>query len=232
LQFYPRDTEKVQNGGSDKIITGKKTSVTGQHLVVSNRLTGKDFLVFQIVFQPGALYRITGIPANQLLNSYVDAENIFGKEIRLVNEQLYKAGSYREMVAIVEKYLQTIIRRKKRNVLPVDRISRLMLRCRDENSLEWFAKEACLSYRQFDRLFKERMGINPRLFLRIIQFDRAFRLKNKYPEKDWFTIAVHTGYYDYQHLSKAYKEFTGFTPTEFFKIESHSPERLFGDVEM
>jgi AraC-like DNA-binding protein len=57
-------------------------------------------------------------------------------------------------------------------------------------------------------------------------------LKNKYPEKDWFTIAVHSGYYDYQHLSKVYKEFTGFTPTEFFKIESHSPERLFGDVEM
>jgi AraC-like DNA-binding protein len=166
------------------------------------------------------------------LNSYGDAENIFGTEIRLVNEQLYKAASYREMVAIVEKYLQTIIRRKKRNALPVDRISRLMLCCRDENSLEWFAREACLSYRQFDRLFKERMGINPRLFLRIIQFDRAFRLKNKYPEKDWFTIAVHSGYYDYQHLSKAYKEFTGFTPTEFFKIESHSPERLFGDVEM
>lgn len=114
LQFYPRDTEKVQNGNRGKTIKGKATSVTGQHLEVNNRITGKNFLVFQIVFQPGALYRITGIPANKLLNCYIDAEDIFGREVKMVNEQLYHARSYREMIVIVENYLQKIIYRNKK----------------------------------------------------------------------------------------------------------------------
>lgn len=122
--------------------------------------------------------------------------------------------------------MQKIIYRNKKNPVPIERIGTIMMQLGNKNSLDWFAKEACLCYRQFDRIFKEQIGISPRTFLRIIQLDLAFRLKNKFPEKDWFTIAIHTGYYDYQHLSKAYKEFTGFTPTEFYKIESNSPERL------
>ena len=78
---------------------------------------------------------------------------------------------------------------------------------------------------------KERKGINPKLFTRIIRLDKAFRLKNQYPDKDWLTIAIDCGYYDYQHLVKDYKEFTGFKPIECFALETKAPERFFGDVE-
>jgi AraC-like DNA-binding protein len=56
-------------------------------------------------------------------------------------------------------------------------------------------------------------------------------MKNRYPDKDWLSIAIHCGYYDYQHLVKDYKEFTGYTPPQFFSIDNGSPERAFGDAE-
>lgn len=232
LNFYPRNVERVHYEDGHKIIPPKRAIVTGQHTVVNYRLTGNDFLVFMVVFQPGALYRLTGIPAAELMNRYLAAEDILGKEVRLVNEQLFNEKSYEEMVTIVERYLQGLIHRAKRNRHVVDRISQLMISDMDDHSLDHFFREACLCQRQFDRMFKERMGITPQLYSRIIKFDRAFRLKNKYPDKDWFTIAIHSGYYDYQHLVKAYKDFTGFSPTEFYKLEKKSPERFFGDKEI
>ena len=43
--------------------------------------------------------------------------------------------------------------------------------------------------------------------------------------------AIRCGYHDYQHLVKDYKEFTGYTPPQFFAIDNGSPERVFGDAE-
>ena len=57
-------------------------------------------------------------------------------------------------------------------------------------------------------------------------------MKNRHPERDWLTIALHCGYYDYQHLAKDYKEFTGYTPSAFADIENNAPERSFGEIEV
>ena len=95
-------------------------------------------------------------------------------------------------------------------------------------TVEAIAREACLSTKQLDRKFKERSGVNPKVYERIIRFDKAFRLKNSHPGYDWLRIAVACGYHDYQHLVKEYKTFTGLTPAAFHEIEDQAPEREFG----
>ena len=45
---------------------------------------------------------------------------------------------------------------------------------------------------------------------------------------DWLSIALSCGYYDYQHLAKDYREFTGTTPVVFYQTDQKAPERLFG----
>jgi hypothetical protein len=48
----------------------------GQHVTVTNRFIGREFLVIQIIFQPGALYRLTGIPLIELVNQFHEIETI------------------------------------------------------------------------------------------------------------------------------------------------------------
>ncbi len=115
---------------------------------------------------------------------------------------------------------------------PIDKTSKLMFQQNAHYSLDSFLEASCLCHRQFDRMFKERVGIPPKQFLQIIRFDRAFRMKNRYPDKDWLSIAIHCGYHDYQHLVKDYKEFTGYSPKQFFEIDNQVPERAFGDTEV
>ena len=232
LQFYPKDAETVKYPDSGLVISNKKVTVVGQHTIVNHRYVGKDFLCLQIVFQPGALYRITGVSLNELTNTYLDAEDIFGGSIHLINEELYKAKNYSEMITIAERFLIQLTKKSKKIQHSVDSISKIMVLENEKFFLDRFIKDACLSHRQFDRKFKERIGIPPKLFLQIIRFDKAFRMKNRYPQKDWLFIALHCGYYDYQHLVKDYKEFTGYTPTQFFEIDNKAPERFFGDAEV
>lgn len=231
LQFYPKDTETVKYPDSDNIISNKKVVITGQHTKLNHRHVGHSFLSFQVVFQPGAFYRISGIHMQEVTNQYLDAEDILGTQVKEVAEQLFHAMSYAEMIVIVERYLIEVIKKSKKEKHAVEYSAALMIKENEFFSLDNFLKQSFLSHRQFDRKFNEQIGIPPKQFLQIIRFDKAFRMKNKYPQLDWLSVAVRCGYHDYQHLVKDYKEFTSYTPPRFFAIDNQAPERAFGDAE-
>lgn len=232
LQFYPRDTETVSYPNRKELISHKKVTVTGQHTILSSRCVGNEFLSFQVLFQPGAFYRLTGVGMHELSNVYLDAECIFGSRVRTVNEQLANAASYAQMTTVVERFLFVLTNGAKRENHRVDAAAKQMLLQDESFRLDRFIKESCLCHRQFDRKFKERVGIPPKQFLQVIRFDKAFRMKNKHPHLDWLSIAIHCGYHDYQHLVKDYREFTGYTPPQFFALDNQAPERAFGDAEI
>jgi transcriptional regulator GlxA family with amidase domain len=45
---------------------------------------------------------------------------------------------------------------------------------------------------------------------------------------DWLSIAIETGYFDYQHLAKDFKRFSGGTPVSMIDSYESSPERWLG----
>ena len=228
LAFYPFDTETVVYQNSGKKAAHLPVVLYGQFTEVTNRMIGNDFLVFQIIFKPGALYRLMGIPSSEITNQYLDAEIFFSSQIRLVNEQLAQATTYTEMLHLADVFVQQLMRQQKKEKLLMDDACLLLLHSDGKFNLDTIARQACLSAKQLERRFKERTGVNPKLYERIIRFDKAFRLKNSNPQFDWLRIAVECNYHDYQHLSKAYKDFTGRTPPAFHEIENKAPEREFG----
>lgn len=228
LAFYPYDTETIQYANSKRREEHIPVVLYGQFDEVTHRMIGTNFLVFQIVFYPGALYRLTGMPSTEIHNEYIDASSVFGNQLQEVNEQLAMAKDYSAMIGIANDFIRKQIRSVKKAARPIDDACAILLQHPDNYSVDRIAKESCLSVRQLERQFKERTGINPKLYERIIRFDRAFRLKNSRPHFDWLRIALECGYHDYQHLVKAYKDFTGLGPNGFHAIEEKAPERLFG----
>ncbi|MBD2755270.1 helix-turn-helix domain-containing protein [Spirosoma validum] len=228
IEFFLRDPEYVQYPGE---ITKTKRPVAflhGQHTFVTNRYVGREFLYLNIKFQPGVLFRLTGIPSYELTNTYIDAEAVFSPDIRTLTEQLRNADSYAEMVEWVESFVVRLIRRSKKEAHGIDQVAQLLLHNTASISMDWLASQSCLSARQFERKFKERMGIPAPQLARIARFDKAFMMKNAQPEQDWLSIALQCGYYDYQHLVREYKTITGLTPPSFFQLDNQAPERLLG----
>lgn len=227
LHFFLKDSFAIEGIDSDKKHQPPVTLI-GQRTFVTKQYNGNDFLNFQVVFQPTALFRLTGIPSHEITDQCLDAEPVFSKNVRFTLEQLQLAKSYTDLLIIGENFVRMLISRPRQDSHLLDSVAKYMMQYDGNVSLDWLAKESCLCIKQFKRKFNERTGLNPKKYARIIRFNKAFNFKNKYHDKDWLRIAIECGYFDYQHLVKDYKDFTGLTPTDFHFLETKSPENTLG----
>lgn len=229
LAFYPRGHEWVEHVASTTISRRPRSIIMGQYTERTNRhLEGPEFVALLVNFQPGVLHRLTGIPFYELTNSFVDAEAIFPKEIRLVNERLNSTADYQEMIAVVESFLLPLVRTVKTAEHPLDMITNRLIERPEDATIIHLAESSFLSPRQFERRFKQRMGISPKLFTRIARITKAFRIKYHHTDLDWLSIALWCGYHDYQHLAKDFQDLAGVTPTAYVLEDTKAPERYFG----
>ncbi len=72
------------------------------------------------------------------------------------------------------------------------------------------------NYKFIERLFKKYVGLAPKLYLRIIRFNHAFRLLNQ--NFNLTDLAYQCGYFDQNHFIKEIKHFTGQTPKILFNF--------------
>ncbi len=230
LAFYPHDRERVDFTHRQGSVRNVPVALVGQAMSVTHRFVTGNFMVVQMLFQPGGLFRLTGMPAFEINNSYLEADVVFSKEVHLVNEAFYHARNYVEIVQIANAFVARLVAKGVKDEHPADSVGQWMLG-NPVVSLDVLARKSFLCPRQFERKFRERTGINPRLFARLVRFDRAFREKNLHPNRDWKTIAFDCNNYDYQHLAHDYRDFTGLKPTDFHQLEDRAPERRFGLAE-
>lgn len=230
LAFYVRGFEITEHLKDAKRVQRPRSVVSGQYTYQINRHSSPEFLMILVVFKPGALYRLTGIPLPYFTNTEIDAEAVFPKELRSVNKRLSGSDSYSEMIRIVDDFLCGLFRNTRKEVQPVDRALEQFLKQDNGFSVHQLARDSFLSPRQLERKVRERTGVSPKTFLRIARFNLSYFLHLKHSELAWSSIAFHCGYTDYQHLAKDYKEFTGNTANRVFLEEEKAPERVLGLV--
>src|SRR5204862_5422263 len=81
-------------------------------------------------------------------------------------------------------------------------------------NLEWVARQAGMSPRQFRRRCLEESGLAPKQLCRVLRFRHACSLGER--GLPWGLIAAETGYFDQAHLIRDFREFTGNTPMSVF----------------
>jgi AraC-like DNA-binding protein len=226
MAFLPRGGLVMHNAISADRHTAPATSICGQQLSRYNFHLTREYLMFRINFHPGALFRLLKIPLNEFSDTWFNADSALGQETSEVNERLANASSYKQMIDIVEDFLIKKIRHINISGHPLDKAVSYLLNHSGKTSVDWLADQACLSPRQFNRKFVERIGVGPKIFSRIVRFFNAYKFKEAHPNIDWLSVAVMFGYTDYQHLAKDFKEFSFATPNLWVHQDTHSPERL------
>lgn len=214
LNFFAKGYIKNENPNTGKSYRVASNAIFGQQL---NRLDfhsigNPEFLMLMVVFKAGAMFRLLGIPSQELTTAFCDAEDLLSAELKAVNDKIANAITYPEMIKHAEEYLINKVRNTKRDISNIDKIGELLIQKPNEFSLDWLADQACLSPRQFERKFSERMGVGPKLYSRIGRFYQAFQFKETNQFADWLTIALHFCYTDYNHLVKDFKQFGNVTP--------------------
>lgn len=224
ITFFVRGCPSIVDPLTAKVVVASPVAIFGQQMRRCDVHLSPEFLMFRVHFQPGALFRLLGIPLYEFGEAYFDAELVLSSEVRNVSEQLATARSYNEMVAAVESYLVRRVARAAQKGLPVDQAAGRLTADPVHVSLDWLARQACLSPRQLNRKFTERIGVGPKVYSRLVRFHRAHQFKVAHPNVSWPTVAIEFGYTDYQHMVRDFKHFTNTTPNAWLQEDSGSPE--------
>lgn len=220
LYFYPRGPVQVLDTITSEGLTAPTATITGPKNRPVGLKFGTDYLMIKVAFLPTGLYRLLKIPMKQTVNIGLNAIKFLPNEIELVNIKLIQSSSYNEMIEIVSGFLDKQIKMGIAQEEPIDSVAIKMLDPFAKNSLPEWASMACLSLRQFERSFTTRIGISPKMYIRIARFEHAMKIKNKSPEKSWADIAHECEYCDSSHLLREFKQFAEFAPGSLLKKQT------------
>ncbi len=215
------------NPETGKIIETPTISIIGQPTIRQNLQITHEYLMVYVRFQPGSLFKLLRIPMTMLIDQHIDATAILGNEIQEVYEQLSYCTAYDEMINLMNNYFMKKLSCLKNDNHPLNNMGKIILQNPQGFNLKKAAKQACLSYRPFEKRFEKLTGVTPKYYARICRFYQAFELKEHNPNLDWLSVALRTGYNDYQHLVKDFKEFAGTTPNVLIQESLNSPSRAF-----
>jgi AraC-like DNA-binding protein len=167
---------------------------------------------FGIRFQPGGAHPVLRFPLDSCEDRIVALYDVWGATARELGQRLGDASSDRARVRIADGFLLRLRRRESAACVDfaLDRIA--------SGADIWrtaeLAREAGVSARHLQRLFREYVGMSPKLYSRVQRFQTALRLLDR-AAGNIATAAADSGYFDQPHLIHDFREFTGMTPSAF-----------------
>jgi AraC-like DNA-binding protein len=161
-------------------------------------------------FYPGMAGAFLGASPEEFTDRTVALEDLWGRPARQLQSRLADARSLDQCLRILRDALAP----PPREPGGVQRAIEAMTAAHGDLDLDWAARHAGLSARQFRRRCLEESGLTPKHLCRVLRFRRACALAARGAR--WVSIAGDTGYFDQAHLIRDFREFTGAAPMAVF----------------
>jgi AraC-like DNA-binding protein len=161
-------------------------------------------------FQPGMAGAFLDAAPEEFTDRTVALEDVWGSRARQLETRLADACSLDEG----RRILLGALAPPPREPDPVQCAIEAMTAAHGDLGLDWAARHAGLSARQFRRRCLEECGLTPKHLCRVLRFRHACALATR--GADWATVASDAGYFDQAHLIRDFREFTGATPMAVF----------------
>lgn len=209
----------VKFENSDFKIT-PRAALLGQHFgPVITKATRDETSTIGIMFKSVAFHRLYGVDMSALTQKVSDAENILGLVVTLLMDEIASVQNDALRVEAVTKFLENSVSKIVPKKTRTESIVETMVEHRGTKSVTDIAKEYQVTTRLIEKDFRTQIGISPKYFNRIIQFNATLEILKYTPEIRWAELAIRAGYYDQAHLIKAFQEFTGRSPLRHVQVD-------------
>lgn len=174
--------------------------------------------MFNVVFQPCAPRIFFQLPIHLLHSTLVSVEAMEDSALTDLGKRIANTPDDALCVSLIESFL--LKRLHHFSIYNINRMKAVVhqVNLSPQASTSTLAEAACLSKKQFNRVFAEYIGTTPKEFLRIIRMQRTLHILQMQPGINFAQLADACGYYDQSHLIKEFKTFTGYTPGEYLTI--------------
>jgi AraC-like DNA-binding protein len=159
-------------------------------------------------FRPGMASPFLKLPADLLTDDSAALEDLWGSSGRQLQRRMDDAPTADARLRVLAGALVP----PKQADDSMARALRFLTEANGVGDVDWMARQAGLSPRQFRRRCLEAAGLGPKRLARVLRFRYANRLAGQARRPDWSSIAVEAGYFDQAHLIRDFRAFTGRTP--------------------
>jgi len=178
-------------------------------------ITYGSFGIFGAYLYPYTLQYLFGAPASSISNGLVSMDSLMGHEGRLLEERIMLASTNAMRAKLLGEFILKRIRCAAPRLYGMHHAVAHVVHSNGVDSVKQLAETYCLSARQFERKFKELSGFTPKMYSRIVRFQRATQFYGK-DFRALSDIAYDCGYYDQSHFISDFKEFSGYHPSAYF----------------
>jgi AraC-like DNA-binding protein len=160
----------------------------------------------------GAQQVVLGVPAAAIAGRIVALEQLWGDgETRRLLERLAGARDMVQSASILDTAIAERLRlaaaQGPRTGLAIDAAARLR-----RAKVSAVAADLGVSERHLRRVFRETVGVSPKVFAKLARFRRALRAAGVEGQARWANVAAVAGYYDQAHLIAEFRAIAGVTP--------------------
>lgn len=161
---------------------------------------------------PSGVHPLLGVPARLIGEAVVRLSDIIGADAEELEERVLAAGEGMTF----QRFAEALTRlRASRDANPL--VARAIASIRlsgGQQRIGELARATNVSARHLERTFLEHVGLRPKLFSRLVRFDRAARDVPRRCGLSWSQFALVHGYSDQAHLINEFKIFAGVSPAE------------------
>jgi len=217
--FHYRTPLACRHAGEEFARQPRSVAVSQTRRFVEIRPEGASGFI-SVRFHPWGAYHFMRPQMAELADQQVATEHLWGRESRILEEQLAEAAGDLARVVAVEDFLVDQLRaHQKENV---EHLVRAVWKHKGRVAIPEILKELGVGERWLQRRFALALGMTPKAFARLSRFLHACHLLRNRFEPTLADVSLASGYFDQSHFTAEFKAFSGMTPRTFTRATNVS----------
>ncbi|MCC8134978.1 MAG: helix-turn-helix domain-containing protein [Tannerellaceae bacterium] len=192
-----------------------RTFIGGQTNTYNELTLTGTIKMIAVSFHPYGARAFFNLSMLDFLNRTIPVDCMGDKKLEELEEKIMDTEDIRTCILLIEAFLLKRLITDQDHYFKRLQHSLLMAKIQPETKTFQLASASCFSTKQYKRIFNEYVGINPKEFLRILRFQRTLHILHNQPSILFTDLAFQAGYYDQAHLTKEFKRFSGYMPTQY-----------------
>jgi AraC-like DNA-binding protein len=191
--------------------------VCGAHSESFEIETARPALILGVHFKPGGAFPFLGLPAGELHNARVSLDTLWGSSAQALLDRVLEAKTPAAKFGVLEQALVVRLTRPFVRHPAVAFALKEFHAATHVRTVSELVDEIGLSPRRFIQLFRDQVGLTPKVYRRIRRFQDLLQRVHGAQHIDWALTAVDCGYYDQAHFIHDFRAFSGLNPTAYLR---------------
>lgn len=226
MRLIPTGTPEILfhlNGGYGKFenneIVESSIVIIGQQTKFNEYIPSLNRGIISAVVNPVFFSDVIKNSASDCSDFCINSVDVWGKEALELNEKLFLKKTFYEQFELIENFLEKLIYKKdfSEDKLIFSVISEINQQGGNIKLKQLFDKYN-ISQRQIERKFIDKIGLSPKSFCKIVKLQYSLFLAQNSDKLSLTELSYLSNYYDQPHYVKSFKDITGYSPKDFFKI--------------